>query len=78
MSDSGMYLYLINLKDDQGFERTISIKVVIKIITIEDLIELSLESISTQEVDFTVDVKNCKLREVTEARLIFTGEGERN
>ena len=33
---------------------------------------------SAIDVDMTVTVTNCKLREVTEAKLVFVGEGERN
>jgi hypothetical protein len=73
-----MYLYLINLKDDLGFERIENIKVVIQIISIEAIFEMSLEQFSTLDIDLTVTVTNCMLRQVTEARLVFIGEGERN
>ena len=50
------------------------IKVVVQVITIEDILTMSMDEFSAVDIDFTVSVRKCYLRQVTKVKLIFTGE----
>ena len=75
-SDSGLYIYMIMLRDDQGYTRLETINVAITVISVEDIMSLSLDQLSTLDIDITLSVTNCKLRQVTKVKAIFVGEEE--
>jgi hypothetical protein len=50
------------------------VQVIMQVITIDDILKMSMDELSAVDIDFIVGVRNCYLRQVTKVKLIFTGE----
>ena len=73
-SDSGLYQYDITLIDDMGYERVEIIRIFFSVISVQDVFSLSLEELAQRDTDLTLQVTQCKLREITKTTFIFIGD----